>query len=138
MTFVKTMLSLYAKIRMIFNRDERLMFTVPEFTRANKDLLIIVADPKNDRMFVSYKDKFVNAKIKSPTGKNTHVVRDVLKYSRFNESIDQYMTALVEALQLPIWKGKSNQFYQFIDGAVYNIAKALRKTKTSTSPNGRT
>lgn len=121
------MISLYAKLRMIFNRDERLMFTIPEFTRANRDLLIIVADPKSDRMFVSYKDHFVNAKIKSPLGKKTNVVKDVLKYSRFQNSIDQYITALMETLQLPIWKGKANQFYQFIDGAVYAIAKNLQK-----------
>lgn len=130
--------SLYAKIRMIFNRDERLMFTLPEFTNANKDLLIIVCDPANDRMFISYKNRSVNSKIKSPTGKNLHVIKDVLKYSRFDKTVNQFLTAIMEALQLPTWKGSVNHFYQFIDAAVFNIAKSLRKTKSPLSPNGRT
>ncbi|OLS15999.1 MAG: hypothetical protein RBG13Loki_0377 [Promethearchaeota archaeon CR_4] len=137
MTIVKTMITFYAKLRMIFNREERLMFTIKEFAHANKDLLIIVADPKSDRMFVTYKDKFVNGTIKSPLGKKSSVVKDVLKYSRFNESIDQFITSLVETLHLPTWKGGANQFFQFIDGSMYNIAKSLRKHKTSISPNGR-
>lgn len=124
-------LSFYKKLKMVFNRDERLLFTVKEFAHANKDLLIIVSDPKSDRMFVTYKDKFVNGRIKSATGKKTHVVREVLKHSRFKESIDQYLASLVETLHLPVWKSGANQFYQFIDGAIFNIAKSMKKRQES-------
>lgn len=112
---------------MIFNRDERQLYTVKEFAHANKDLLIIVADPKTDRVFATYKDRFVNGRLKSADGKKTRVVKDVLKYSHFHRSIDQYIASLVETLHLPVLKG--NQFFQFIDGAIFNIAKALRKNK---------
>lgn len=118
---------------MIFNREERLLFTIKEFAHANKDLLIMVADPKTDRMFATYKDRFVNGRIKSPLGKKTHIVRDVLKYSRFHVTVDQFIASIVETLDLPIWKGGSNQFYQFLDGAVFNIAKKLRKNQPQDS-----
>ncbi len=113
------------KLRILFNRDAQLRYTVKEFAHENKNLLIIVCDPKTDMMFVTHRDKFVSGRIKSPTGRKSHVVREVLKYSRFNVTTDMYITALMETLHLPIWR--ANQFYQFIDGAVFNIAKSLRK-----------
>lgn len=103
------------------------LYSVKEFAHANKDLLIIVCDPKTDRIFATYKDKFVNGTIKSPLGKKSKVVKDVLKYSRFNENVDQYLTAIMETLHLPMWK--ANHFFKFIDGALYNIAKSLRKKR---------
>lgn len=128
------MTTFYAKLRMIFNRDERALFTIQEFAHQNKNLLIIVADPKTDRMFVAHQDRFVNAQIKSPDGKKTHVVRDVVRYSQFHKSIDMFITSLVETLKLPLWKGGANQFYQFIDGAIFNIAKSLRKPPKPQEP----
>lgn len=119
----------FSRIKILFNRDAQLRFTVKEFAHYNKNLLIIVCDPKTDRMFVTHKDKFVNGLIKSPTGKKSHVVREVLKYSRFNVTTDMYITSLMETLHLPIWR--ANQFYQFIDGAIFNIAKSLRKQPTA-------
>lgn len=121
------MISFYKQLKMIFNKDERQLYTIKEFAHANKNLLIIVCDPDSDRMFVSHKDRFVNGRIKSAKGIKTHVVKDVLKYSRFHVTIDQFISSLVETLHLPVWKGGANQFFQFIDGAVFNIAKNLRK-----------
>ena len=117
---------------MIFNRNERLLYTIKEFSHANKNMLIIVCDPKTDRMFVTYKDFYVNGKIKSTQGKNTHVVREVLKNSRFKDSIDGFVGSLAETLSLPLLK--ANDFYKFIDGAVFNIAKALRGKPTRPEP----
>ncbi len=114
------------RLKIFFSRDAQLRFTVKEFAHSNPNLLIIVCDPKTDQMFVTHKDKFVTGRIKSPTGKKQHVVREVLKYSRFNVTTDMYITALMETLHLPIWR--ANQFYQFIDGAIFNIAKSLRKS----------
>lgn len=126
------MLTFAKKVKMIFNRDERLLYTVKEFAHANKNLLIIVADPVTDRVFATYMDNFVNAKIKSTTGKTTHVVRDVVKFSRFKESIDPFISSLAESLNLPVWKGGANQFFQFLDGAIFNIAKSLRDKRNPT------
>jgi len=118
-------MKLSAKLKMLFSRDATSLYAVSEFAHANKDMLIIVCDPKTDRIFATYKDKFVNGTIKSPTGKKSKVVKEVLKHSRFEASVDQYLTAIMETLHLPIWK--ANKFYQFIDGALYNIAQSLRK-----------
>lgn len=118
------MLSFFQKVRLIFDRDARQLYLVSEFAHINKDLLIIVADPKTDRMFVTYKDKQVNGRIKSLKGKKTHVVKEVLSNSRFKESIDGFIASMAETLDLPLWKG--NQFYQFLDGAVFKIGRALQ------------
>lgn len=112
-------------VRCIFSRDERLRLTVKEFAHANQELLIIVCDPKSDRIFATYKDKYVNGKIKSPSGRKTHVVRETLKLSRFYVSIDQYLTAIMETLGVPIWKSGPNQLFLFLDGAIFNIARSL-------------
>lgn len=108
--------------------EKKYLTTIKEFGHANKNLLIIVCDPASDRIFVTYKDRFVNGKIKSVEGKSSKVVKNVLKYSRFNENIDGYLTSIMETLALPIWR--ANQFFQFLDGALYNIAKSLRKKRS--------
>lgn len=123
-TFFKN-IKLVAKL--VFNRDEQLMITVKEFVHANKNLLIIIADKKTDRIFVAYDDKIVNGVIKSVEGKNSHVVRDVLRFSRFNQNISQFITSIVETLHIPLTEKTVNHFFKFLDGALYNIAKATRK-----------
>lgn len=112
---------------MLFSRENRHLYTLSEFGHTNPDLLIIVCDPATDRMYAMYKNRFVNTKIKSNTGKSTHVVRDVLRYSLFEKNVDSFLGTIVEFLHLPIMKG--NQFYKVIDGFLYNIAKSLLKAK---------
>ncbi len=119
-------------VSLVFNKDAANLLSVPAFASANKNLLMIVCDPDSDRIFVTYRDKYVNGKIKSATGKNTHVVKEVVKYSRFPNAIDDFITALVETLHLPLKNG--NQFFQFIDGAVYNIGKSLRNDRKPDVP----
>lgn len=91
--------------------------------------MVIICDPKTDRVFVSYKDKHVNGRIKSATGKNTKIVKEVLSHSRFHHNIDDFITAIAETLNVSLKNG--NQLYQFIDGALFNIAKSLRKNDPS-------
>lgn len=109
-------------------RDEQLSREIPEFMHKHKDLLLIVCDPKTDTIFASYKDSMISGKIKSPTGKNLEVVRNVLRASRFEDTQDLFFTSLIEVLQLPVRKG--NQFLMFLDAALFNIAKSLRKRKS--------
>ena len=117
-----------ARLKLLFNRDLRNLYTIKEFGHANRDFLIIVCDPKTDRIFATYRDRFVNGKIKSATGKKTHVIKGVLKYSRFNHSIDDYIASVAETLNLNLFKG--NQLYQMLDGFLFNIAKSLRKKRS--------
>lgn len=114
---------------MLFNRDERLRFMVKEFAHSNPELLIIVADPKTDRIFTTYKDKFVNGTIKQTDGKKSHIIREVLKLSRFNTNVDSFLVAVMETLNVPLWKPGTSQFFHFLDGAVYNIGRSLQKKK---------
>lgn len=101
--------------------------TIPDFAHANRKLLMIICDPENDSITVCYKDRFASGKIKSATGKSTHVVKDVLKHSRFERTIGDFIGTIAETLNLPLVKG--NQFYQFIDGALYKISKALSEVE---------
>lgn len=116
-----------AKLKFLFKRDERNLYTVKEFGHANKDFLIIVCDPKTDRIFVSYRDRFVNGKIKSTDGHKAQVVKNIVKFSRFDTKIDDFLTSIAETLGLSMFKG--NQFFQFLDGALYRIASSLRKKR---------
>ncbi len=127
------MITFFKKLQMIFSRDARNLYTIREFGHVNKNLLIIVADPKTDRIYAMHGDRFVNGRIKDPTGKKSRVVKDVLKYSQFHKTIDQYITSLMETLHLPILKG--NHFFKFIDGAIFNIAKSSRKNSGKGIPS---
>lgn len=120
-------MSFFAKIKLLFSRDSRNLYTVKEFAHANKDLLIIICDPKTDRMFVTYRDRFVNGTIKGVNGKRPKVVHDVLHYSLFDKSVDSFLASIMETLHLPIWR--ANQFYQFLDAALFKIAGSLRKKR---------
>ncbi len=121
------MINFLNKVKLLFSRDARNLYTIREFGHLNREFLIIVCDPKSDRMYAMYKDKFVNGKIKSMDGKNTHVIRNVLKYSLFEKSIDGFIASLMETLHLPILK--ANLFYQMVDGFMFNIAKSMRKKR---------
>lgn len=121
-------MTILKKARLLFDRKNRNLYTIKEFGHINKDLLIIVCDPKTDRMYAMYKDRFVNAKIKTTSGKQSHVVREVLRHSQFEKNIDGFLGSLMETLQLPIMK--ANQFYQTIDGFLFAIAKSLRKKRS--------
>ena len=121
------MKNFFAYISRIFNRDEHLRYSVPKFANRNKNLLIIVADPKTDRIFVTYRGAMANGRIKSTTGKNLHVVKEVLKESRFSAHADNFIVSIMETLNVSLLKG--NQFYQFLDGAIYGIGKHLAKLK---------
>jgi hypothetical protein len=108
----------------MFKRKKLNELTVPEFANRYRDLLVIVADPKTDNIFVGHGGKVVSGNIRSTTGKKAKVVKHVLSHSQFKSSIDEFITSLMETLKLPLKYG--NNFYQFIDGALFNISKALR------------
>jgi hypothetical protein len=120
-------MSFFYRLRLLFSRDPRNLYTIKQFAHAHKDFLIIVCDPKSDRIFATYRDRFVNGKIKSTDGKKTKVVKGVLKYSRFDHHIDSFIASIAETLNLNLLKG--NQLYQLLDGFLYNIAKSLRKKR---------
>lgn len=116
-------------IRFAFDGDYYKKISIAEFAHAHPDLLIIIGNPKTDQLFAAHKNKFVNSIIRDPKGKRTHVVQEVLSHSLFKKGIDSFIVSLVEALHLPLRHG--NQFFNFIDGAFFNIAKALRDERAA-------
>lgn len=122
------------RVRMIFSSDERNLFLVPRFAAAHKDMLIIVCDPQSDRVFATHRGKMVNGRIRSAAGKTTHVVRDMLKYSQFRFHIDEFLAVIADTTKIPL--PSAQQFYQFLDGAIFNISKTLKKRKAAYGPPG--
>lgn len=122
-------LTLYRQAQLVFgDPDKRNLYTVPKFAGAHKKMLIVVADPDTDRIFVAHDGRFINGRIRSAKGQATHVVRDMLKKSQFKKDfIDGFISSLTEILHIDINKG--NQFYSFIDAAIFNIAKQIQADK---------
>lgn len=101
---------------------------VGEFAHQHKDLIIIVADPKDDTIFVAYKDRFASGRIRVPEGKDARVIRDMMKNSRlFDSEIDRFLMSLVDVLKINRLSFGVNNFLQFLDGALYNISQRHRK-----------
>lgn len=115
--------------RFAFDSDYYKKISISEFAHAHPDLLIIIGNPKTDQLFAAHKNKFVNSIIRDPKGKRTHVVQEVLSHSLFKKGIDSFIVSLVESLHLPLRHG--NQFFNFVDGAFFNIAKALRDERAA-------
>lgn len=111
---------------MIFGNDNRLKKTIPEFLHANKDLLIFICDPKSDNIIVAHKDAIVTGRLKSADGKSIHVVKGVLSHSLFEKNTDLFLSGIAELIKLPMLDKAGNEFYKFIDGALFNISKNLR------------
>jgi hypothetical protein len=91
----------------------------------NRDKLIIILDPNTDKLIMAYKDKVVTSQIKQVSGKKSKVVKSVLKHSQFKSNIDEFLSGLSESLKLKV--ADANSFFQWVDGAIFNISKKLRK-----------
>ncbi len=103
----------------------RKMLNIQQFAHAHRHFLVIIADPKDDTIFVSYRDKQLSGKISSADGQGHEVVKRLLKHSTFHSSIDRFLASLVDVLKCSVEKG--SDFYKFIDGAVFSISQALSK-----------
>ena len=71
-----------------------------------KDNLIIICDPKDDALIASYRDSVINTRIRNREGKNEHLIKDLMSYSKVNKSV--------------------NNFLLWVDGAVFGLAQDQR------------
>ena len=111
--------------------------TVGEFASNNPDLVVMVLNPKDDTVFVGFKNKVVYAKIKNATGKKVRVVKSLLYESQFKDSMDGILVSLVDIFKVGIRLPAFNQVAQILDGALFNISKSLRKrTVKPATPKG--
>lgn len=110
----------------------RRMLAIQNFAEANRDRIVIVADPKDDMMYVAYRGRQVVGKIKSADGKRHHVVRDVLKASTFEREVPRFIGGILDVLRSPI-EGTKSSFWHFIDAALFHISGAskLRDSETN-------
>ena len=127
------------RIKSWLHKDQAL--NIEQFAHAHRGFLVIVCDPKDDTMFMAYRDKIVSGRIKSMDGFDHRVVKNVLKVSTFEREIDRLIGAVIDMLSIradrcteckqvihPLSKWV-NSFYSFIDGGLFNITAALRKQK---------
>lgn len=105
------------------NREDYLRNMLGAFAEENKDLVIIVADPVTDYMFVAHKSKMVLGKLKSLDGKSMNVVHGVIRHSvlksKFSERMDLFLAGMIDLLKLSVYHG--NQFYDFIRNVLFRF-----------------
>lgn len=106
-------------------RDEQKRLNVQEFAHANRSLLVMVFDPKDDMMYAAFGDKQISARIRSIDGLEYEVVKGVLTHSSFHEQIDRFLGGVIDVMRTPLEVGK--HFYLFIDGVLFQLSKALEK-----------
>ena len=120
----------------------RKMLNVQEFAHKHRDFLVIVCDPRDDTMFMSYRDKQISAKIRSMDGIDHRVVKNILRHSTFEREIDRLIGAVTDAFTVkgerckecrqlvnPAQVSSFNTFIHFLDGALFRITKVLKFSK---------
>jgi hypothetical protein len=111
--------------------------TMGEYAANNPDLVVIVLNPKDDSIFVGFRNKVVYSKIKNATGKKQRVIRGLLWQSQFQNSMDGVIVSLIDVFKVPLRLPQFNQVAQALDGALFNISKSLRKkTAPDAGPKG--
>lgn len=103
--------------------------TVSDFAHKHRHLVVIVLDPEEDTMFMAYRDQQVLNKIKSADGENYHVVKNVMKASRFKGIIDQFLVSIVELMKVPLNNPAMQHFVKWLDGATFAIGQRMVKLK---------
>lgn len=112
--------------------------SIGEFAHQHKDLIVIVADPKDDTIFVAYNDRFSSGRLKTSAGSNAHIVAGLMKSANlFDSNIDRFLMGLVDVLKIRHMSFAVNNFIQYLDGALYNISKSHRgKVAADVPENG--
>lgn len=112
-------------------RVQHFLEQAKEFAHENKNVFVVIADPATDHLFAAYNDSMINGKIKSLSGKKQPVVKQVLSFSKFAQSLDKFtffkfkadilIAEIAELLWLPI--SKSPEFFKFLSDALWFIPK---------------
>lgn len=126
------MLGLFTK-----NRKKEEAISIGEFAHQHKNLIIIVADPKDDTIFAAYNDRFASGKLKTSAGKDARIIRDMMANTAlFDSNIDRFLMGLTDVLKIRRLSYGVNNFLQYLDGALYNIAMKHRKNAAAEVPKG--
>ena len=116
-------------LRTYLSRRERLALMLPEFAHKHKDLLIIVADPKTDEIYVHYKDHLVRGQIGDKVGgKNQKIVANMLKFGRFPTVAEKFLLELQASLRG--YHKQAKFFFAGLFDSLYAVARANTYKKT--------
>lgn len=119
-----------AKLKSWFlQMQKRKTLDIQEFTQRHRNYIVFVCDPKDDSIFVAYRGKHVAGRMRSNDGLNHHVLKNMMRHSTFDREIDRFIGGLMEVSKIPLKIG--NVFYSFLDGALFNISKAIKQDKDS-------
>ena len=113
------------KIREYFKEKEGR--EIQAFCHKYRSKLIIIADPNDDTIIATHKDKSVMGRLRSPDGKFEKVIKNVIKSSLFEHEIDKLIGGLTKILEASLSNRAVQHFVLFLDGALFNISKALNK-----------
>jgi hypothetical protein len=107
--------SIFKKLSFIKGQRKRdIISRALMFSRVNKNVLVIIADPKTDNIIASYNSHYSAAQIKTKFLKrNTGVVKAVLEREGDEKEVEK----------------KVSEFLQFIDAFVYQTANEIKKAE---------
>ena len=117
------------------NRKKRLAYTVPEFMGANKELLIIIADPKTDEIVVGFNGKLAKVSLSLEGGKKDAIIKKMLKTSKFNENFGAFTVSVAQALFEKTVSKNARIFFSVLDGMLFNINQEIRNIKNGRNKN---
>ena len=91
------------KNRDITPRRRNILAQALEFTKRNKDCIVVILDPKKDDIIASYNDHYSAVNLRTKLLKfKVHIIRDIIK----NKDLDRNI----------------NKLLQVLDGFLYNLA----------------
>lgn len=109
---------------------------IKEFLHENKDLLIFVADPKTDWMVTAFGDDFATIQFPFET-MDKGLVFNALRKSKFQESIDAFMTGIEQATGITV--EDNQQLAHIIGGSIKAIGENRSKlSDDKKKKNGKT
>lgn len=100
-----------------------------EFQDANKDLLIMIASPREDSISISFGG--LNGFVRFPPGEmDKGIVFNALRESKFNDAIDPFINGVMEATGIKE-TGPGGELLKVLGGGIRSIGKGreLQKNK---------
>ena len=99
-----------------------------EFAVKHPDMLLMCAIPETDQIFITYNGQHTHVVFPRTEKKSLDVVKNVLKYSKFDKNIDVFMAGFDKAMEVSPEtdeaEGSVSEMYNVIGGSIQAIAKA--------------
>lgn len=115
--------------------NKELWTKIQDWQNEHKDLLIMVASPREDAISISFGG--LGAFVKFP-GKDMEkgVVFNALRDSKFKDAIDPFMAGLIEGTGIKE-TGDGGEVLKVLGGAMKSIGEARGKLKAKITKNGK-